>query len=220
MQVLVFLANHAGDVVSKDELFHSIWEGVPVCDQALSYSICVLRRALGDNTKKPQFIQTIATKGYRLVAPVSVDEREISRDLGSPIRSLAVLAFQNLTGDSKNEYVMEGLTEVLIADLASVPALNVIPQQSVKRYRASDKSIEEIASELNVDAVVEGSVLSAGTLARVIAHLIQARSERHVWSKSYDSDGSEVAGLAIPIGDRLAKDLARVIEEHNRLLAQ
>lgn len=104
------------------------------------------------------------------------------------IRSLAVLPLENLTGDASQNYFADGMTDELITDLAQISALRVISRTSVMVYRGARKPLPQIARELNVDAVVEGTVLRSGDRVRITAQLIDAASDKHLWSQSYDGD--------------------------------
>ncbi len=111
------------------------------------------------------------------------------------VTSIAVLPLENLSGDPAQEYFSDGMTEELIASLAQVRALRIISRTSVMRYKGQRRPIAEIARELNVDAVVEGSVRRAGDRVRITAQLIEAATERHLWAKSYERDMKEVLAL-------------------------
>src|SRR6185503_12164745 len=102
-----------------------------------------------------------------------------SRPSPRPIRSLAVLPFQNLTGDHDQDYFVDGMTEALTTDLAQIAALKVISRTSAMQYKGAGKSLPVIASELGVDAVVEGAVTRSGGRVRVTAQLIEASTDRH-----------------------------------------
>jgi len=104
------------------------------------------------------------------------------------IHSLAVLPLQNLSGDPTQEYFADGMTEELITELSQVSALRVASHQSVLRYKKSDKPLPEIARELNVDALVEGSVQRAGDRVRITAQLIYAPQDKNIFAKSYERD--------------------------------
>ncbi len=131
------------------------------------------------------------------------------------IRSIAVLPLENLSRDPEQEYFAEGLTDALITNLGKVATLRVISRTSVMRYKNSKKSLPEIAGELNVDAVVEGTVQRTGNLVRISAQLIDARTDRHLWAETYERDGQdplvleEKAALAIAceVSGRLTTDL-------------
>jgi serine/threonine-protein kinase len=114
---------------------------------------------------------------------------------GPPITSLAVLPLENLTGDPEQEYFASGMTEGLIADLGQVAALRVISRQSVMRFKGSNLSLPEIAQQLDVEALIAGSVLAAGDRVRISAQLIQAEPEQQLWSNSYDRPARDVLAL-------------------------
>jgi TolB-like protein/DNA-binding winged helix-turn-helix (wHTH) protein/Flp pilus assembly protein TadD len=111
------------------------------------------------------------------------------------IESLAVLPLENLSGNPKEEYFADGMTEALITELGKVHALRVISRQSVMQYRGTTKSAPQIAQELHVDALVEGSALRSGDTVRITAQLVQANPERHLWSESYERNLSDVIVL-------------------------
>ncbi len=111
------------------------------------------------------------------------------------VTSIAVLPLENLSGDPAQEYFSDGMTEELIASLAQVRALRIISRTSVMRFKGQRRSIAEIARELNVDAVVEGSVRRAGERVRITVQLIEAATERHLWAKSYERDLTEVLAM-------------------------
>src|SRR5205823_8154971 len=104
------------------------------------------------------------------------------------IRSLAVLPLDNLSGDASQDYFADGMTDELITDLAQIRALRVISRTSVMVYKGARKPLPEIARELNVDAVVEGTVLRSGEQVRITAQLIQTPADRHLWAESYEGD--------------------------------
>jgi serine/threonine protein kinase/Flp pilus assembly protein TadD len=121
------------------------------------------------------------------------------------IDSIAVLPLLNLSDDPQDEYFSDGMTEALISELAKIKTLRVISNTSVMRYKGGDKSIPEIARELNVDAILEGSVMHADGKVRIIAQLIQTNPERHIWNDSYEQKLSDILTLQ--------KEMARAITE-------
>ncbi|HEY4491565.1 MAG TPA: hypothetical protein VI958_06160, partial [Acidobacteriota bacterium] len=123
------------------------------------------------------------------------------------IRSIAVLPLTDLSEDSKQEYFTDGMTEALIADLAKVKALKVISRTSIMQYKGSKKSLPQIARELNVDAVLEGSVMRSGNQVRITAQLIDARSDVHLWAESYERDLQDVLALQGDIARMVAREI-------------
>jgi serine/threonine protein kinase/Tfp pilus assembly protein PilF len=123
------------------------------------------------------------------------------------IESIAVLPLENLSGDPEQEYFADGMTEVLIADLAKIGALKVISRTSAMQYKGARKPLPEIARELNVDAVIEGSVLQAGDRVRITAQLIRATTDQHLWAESYERDLSDILALQGEVARAIAKEI-------------
>jgi eukaryotic-like serine/threonine-protein kinase len=123
------------------------------------------------------------------------------------VTSIAVLPLENLSGDPAQEYFSDGMTEELISCLAQVRALRIISRMSVMRYKGLRKAIPEIARELNVDAVVEGSVRRAGERVRITAQLIDAATERHLWARSYERDLKEVLALQSEVAVAIVREI-------------
>ena len=125
----------------------------------------------------------------------------------SPIRSLAVLPLANLSGDPEQEYFADGMTEELITDLSKIGELRVISRTSVIGYKGAHKPLPQIARELNVDAVVEGTVQRSGGRVRVTAQLIEARTDRHVWAEGYERDLRDVLSLEGDVASAIAGEI-------------
>jgi TolB-like protein/Tfp pilus assembly protein PilF len=123
------------------------------------------------------------------------------------IQSVAVLPFDNLSKDPEQEFFADGMTEQLIKDLSKIRALRVISRTSVMQYRGTRKPLPQIARELGVDAVVEGSVMRSGNQVRITAQLIHARNDQHLWAESYDRDLSEVLALQREVARTIAGEI-------------
>src|SRR5215468_4261246 len=125
----------------------------------------------------------------------------------APIRSIAILPLENLTGDSGQQYFADGMTDALTTALAQIGSLRVISRTSATRYRDSGKTLPEIAKELGVDAVVEGSVARAGNRVRIDAQLIQASTDRHLWARSYERDIQDVLELQSEVARTIVSEI-------------
>ena len=134
----------------------------------------------------------------------------------SPIQSLAVLPLQNLSGDPKQEYFADGMTEELITDLGQISALRVISRTSIMRYKGTQKPLPDIARELRVDAVVEGSVLRVGDRVRITAQLIRAPSDTHVWAQSYERNMGDVLALQDDVARAIANEIRVKLTPHEQ----
>jgi TolB-like protein/DNA-binding winged helix-turn-helix (wHTH) protein/Tfp pilus assembly protein PilF len=124
------------------------------------------------------------------------------------IESIAVLPLENLSGDPEQEHFADGMTDVLITGLAQVQALRVISRTSVMPYKKARKRLPEIARELNVDAIVEGTVVRSGARVRITAQLIHAATDQHLWAKSYERDMVDILSLQ----GELAQAIADAVE--------
>lgn len=131
-----------------------------------------------------------------------------------PIQSVAVLPLENLSGDPAQEYFADGMTEALITDLAKISGLRVISRTSVLHYRGSGKILPEIARELKVDAIVEGSVARSNGRVRITAQLVEAATDRHLWAETYERSSTDV----LAIEDEVARAIARQV--NSRFAAQ
>ena len=140
---------------------------------------------------------------------------------GTIIRSLAVLPLENLSGDKEQEYFADGMTEELITTLAKMGSLRLISRTSMMQYKGTRKPLPQIARELNVEAVIEGSVMLEGGRMRTTAQLIQASSDRHLWAESYERDLSSVLALQNEIAGEIAEKVHAVLTpaEQARLAA-
>ena len=134
-------------------------------------------------------------------------DRFFGSSAAASIRSLAVLPLDNFSRDPEQEYFADGMTEELIANLAKISSLLVISRTSVMRYKGARKPLPEIARELNVDAVVEGSVRREGERVRITAQLIHGPTERHLWAESYERDWKQVLGLESEVALAIANEV-------------
>jgi serine/threonine protein kinase/Flp pilus assembly protein TadD len=136
-----------------------------------------------------------------------------------PIRSIAVLPLRNLSSDPNQEYFSDGTTEAIISNLAQIHSLLVKSRTSIMRYKGSPKSLQDIAGELGVDAIVEGSIQRMGDRVRVSAQLIQASTDGHLWAKDYDRETSDLLRLQADLAREIAEEIKTEItpEEAKRL---
>jgi len=187
MRVLCLLVSHAGRPVSREEIRRQLWGESTFVDYDVGMDTCVnrIRTVLRDKAQAPRYVETLPRRGYRFIAPVK-DERPFAEP------TLAVLPFANLNGDPDREYFADGVTDGLITELARIPAVRVISRQSVIHLKGSSCKLDEIARDLGVDGVVEGSALHEGNRVRLTAQLILMEPERHAWAQSYDCDMSAV----------------------------
>ena len=228
LQVLAILLEHAGELVTREELRSQIWTADTFVDfdHSLHNAVARLREVLGDSAEAPRYIETLPRRGYRFIAQVgatNVDDSGSRVSLRAAdarqIRSIAVLCLEDLSGDSSHDYFADGMTEALITSLAKIKALRVISRTSAMQYKGVRKSLPQIARELNVDSVIEGSVLRCGDRIRITAQLIHASNDEHLWAESYERDFRDILSLQSEIARQVADKVKIILtpEEHASL---
>jgi len=151
----------------------------------------------------------LATLAVALAANPRHWRERIFESHEGPVRTIAVLPLQNLSGDAAQDYFADGMTEALTTDLARMESLQVISRTSAIQYKTAKKSLPAIAQELHAEAVVEGSVQRSGNRVRVTAQLVRASDDRHLWANTYERDFGDVLSLQ----DEVASDIAKQIEK-------
>ncbi len=264
VEVLVCLAGHPGEVVTREQLEDVVWAGTVVGYDTLTGAIQKLRKAFNDNPRNPRYIETLSKRGYRLVAPVRpVDEAEAiqASRTGSVIaqsfkrlsprgvagalvlglivvgaviwirpwnlaentiavdsspRSIAVLPFDNLSGDSAQEYFADGVTDDLITALAKRSDLLVIARDSTFVYKDQQLDIRRVAEKLDARFILHGSVRRLGETVRINAQLIDAPNNSHLWAESYDGQMNEIFQLQDEITESIVAALAVKVSSGER----
>jgi len=207
-QILELLLERPGQVITRRALRERLWPDTHVgYEHNLNTAINKLRDLLGDSAQSPRFIETLPRLGYRFIAPVLKPGRA-----GTPAgkKMLAVLPLEDLGGNSAEEYFADGLTEELISHLGQLDPkrLGVIARTSAIQYKATKKSVDQIAQELNVGYVLEGSVRRDGQRVRITAQLIEAQDQTHLWSASYDRKFDDVLGMQADVAREVGRALA------------
>jgi TolB-like protein/DNA-binding winged helix-turn-helix (wHTH) protein/cytochrome c-type biogenesis protein CcmH/NrfG len=274
-QILRILVERQGKIVTRQEIRQILWpdDTVVEFDRSINVAIAILRKALADDADRPKYIETLARRGYRLIAPVEwqesstaaqglpepqadtlhriegqISEREPKAAkhwrkaavLGAsavilvvvgylswrhslhvtPARSekimLAVLPFENLTGDPNKEYLADGLTEETISQLGRLnpSQLGVIARTSVMGYKHKDERLDQIGRDLSVQYVLENSLRQSGDHLRITSQLLQVKDQSHLWSHDYDYRAQDV----LTVQENVARAVAREIQL--RLTAQ
>ena len=202
IEVLVCLAEHHGAVLSKRQIMQAVWRDTFVSDEVLRYSISELRKAFNDDARNPRIIQTIARRGYRLIAQVSGTSPPDSRG------SIAVLAFSDMSSAKDQEYFCDGIAEEIINHLTRIKSLRVSSRTSSFAFKAKSEDVRLIGQKLGVSAVLEGSVRKAGDKIRITAQLINAEDGCHLWSERYDREMKDI----FAIQDEIARSIAATLQ--------
>jgi TolB-like protein len=181
-QVLAALMERPGEIVTREELRRRLWSSDTFVDfeVALNSAVSRLRDALGDSANSPSFIETIPKRGYRFVVPI-------------PKRpAVAVMPFVNQTGDVKDEYFSDGLTDELIRALSRVEGLRVTAGSVVFRFKGQRCDARQIGNELGVETVLEGSVWRTGDRIRISVSLVGVKDGFNMWAQRFDSNLGDV----------------------------
>jgi TolB-like protein/DNA-binding winged helix-turn-helix (wHTH) protein len=262
-RLLVLLLERAGDVVTREEVREKLWPAGTYVDfdHSLNTAVRKLREALGDSAETPRYVETLARRGYRFIAPVARRRTAQVADSGQadaaslvppavaqppasarrrlilPIviaigvaalvahgvvprqgptkqsgrrLTLAVLPFDNLSGDADQEYLSDGLTEEMITQLARLEPdqLKVLARSSTWKYKRADRDIGQLRRELGADFVLEGSLRRAGERVRVTAQLVRGDDQSHVWAETYERDLRDVLILQSEVAAAVARTIA------------
>ncbi len=230
--MLEYLLRNRDRVVTKDDLLESVWRGRIVSESTLNSRMNAVRRAVGDSGEAQTVIRTVMRKGFRLIAEVHEDSAASAIPAGSPAAvaaemrsqraappplprdhpSIAVLPFANLSGDPDQEYFADGLTEDILTALTRFSQLTVIARNSTFVYKGRAVSIADIARDLHVRYVLEGSVRRSGERVRITAQLIDAATSAHLWAERYDRAATEIFALQDEITERIVTTLVSNIE--------
>jgi TolB-like protein/DNA-binding winged helix-turn-helix (wHTH) protein/Tfp pilus assembly protein PilF len=277
-RALAFLADRAGQVVTREEIQREIWGDETFVDYEQGVNFCIkqIRAALGDDAKAPRFIETLPRRGYRFIAPVERKEGNLSREndlavepapdivisppeavpdpsaisaavsatqtrtrvflvaalavaIALPLAGyviwqgrekkeiapagkiiLAVLPFENLSGDPEQDYFSDGLTEEMITRLGRLQPqrLGVIARASAMTFKKSDKDITRIGGALGASYILEGSVRREADRLRITARLIQVSDQTHLWAADYDRRIHDALTIQSEVAERIAQSLA------------
>lgn len=210
MDLLILLVRENGRLVSRDEIIERLW-GKNVffdTDNSINTAIRKIRRALGEDPEKPRYIETVLGKGYRIksrtdpATGITSPHVEVER----PRIMLAVLPFENLSGDPGQEYFSDGLTEETIMRFGKMSPhrLGVIARTSSMAYKRTDKSVFQIGQELGVDYVLEGSVRREPDRVRVTAQLVRVRDQIHLWAENFDRPSQSILDIHGEVGAAIA----------------
>jgi len=174
-------------------------------------------------TRRTFLIAGLVTAATALFAAVTIHfvRAGAAVDLrGAPIKSLVVLPFENLSEDKDQQYFTDGMTDELTAHLAKIHQLRVISRTSAMGYKGTHKTLSEIAGDLHVDAVIEGTILRSGNRVRITAELVQVSTDRHLWAETYESPIDDVLALQSRVATAIANEIrVNLTPEEQRLLA-
>jgi adenylate cyclase len=220
--LLQYIIRNRERVVSKDDLIAQVWHGRIVSDSTLTSRITAVRQAVGDSGNRQRLIRTIARKGIRFVgevhdqvAPLAGEEAAAAPPLPDK-PSIAVLPFDNMSGDPEQRFFADGIAEDIITALSCYPSLFVIARNSSFSFSGRGVDLKQLGRQLGVRYVLEGSLRKSGSRVRVTAQLIEAESGNHVWAERYDRDIAEIFAVQDEITLATTTAIAPVIAEAER----
>lgn len=226
--LLAHLVRNRERVVSKDDLLDAVWGGRIVSESTLTSHINAVRKAIGDSGEEQRLIRTIARKGFRFVADVR--EMEASEGLpdlpasagpeemaASPLAlpdkpSIAVLPFQNMSGDPEQEYFADGVVEDIVTALSRLRWLFVIARNSSFTYKGRAVDVKQVGRELGVGYVLEGSVRRAANRVRITGQLIDATTGAHLWAERFEGTLDDIFELQDQVAASVVGAMAPQLE--------
>ena len=212
--VLRYLIEHAGSVVTKEELIKGVWPNVTVSDESLTQCISEVRRALGEAGHR--IIKTVPRRGYLFDVPIDpIGASAVAEALSSPLPlpdrpSIAVLPFANMSGGSGQEYIADGIVEDITTELSRFRDLFVIARNSSFRYKGQAVDVRQVGRELGARYVLEGSIRRDRDRFRISAQLIDAMTGAHRWAERYDRDAKDL----FAVQDEIARTVATMLAAH------
>lgn len=258
--LLLALVRSAGHLQSREELIAALWPNTIVEESNLTWNVNALRKALGDDRRKPHYIETVRGHGYRFVAPVETQvavsdtpdtqsapaatststpgpQRLKRRTLfltslvifcttagggvlswqlasrpavpgkPAPARSIAVLPFENLSPSKANTYFAGGIQDTILTKLSGIADLRVISRTSTQQYASHPQNLKEVARQLGVSSVLEGSVQKAGNQVLINVQLIDARTDNHIWAQAYTRTLNNIFDVESDVAEKVATAL-------------
>ena len=222
--VLQYLIENAGKIVSKDEILGNVWNGSFVEESNLPVHISKLRRALGE-TRDTRFIETVQGVGYRFVTPVEVVDEKIwqnrlyvAKQVSSNYShlfcdSIAVLPLEDQCENLGLDYIADGLTESFINKLALIPDLKVIARNTVFRYKNKEADAKDVGELLGVGTVLTGRIRGTVNRLTVSAELVRVSDGTQVWGDQFKCSIDELVGLTTTIATLVARNLRPIAHE-------
>lgn len=224
--LLLYLLQNRDRVVSKDDLLESVWRGRIVSESTLTSHINAARKAIGDNGQEQRLIKTISRKGFRFVGDVvetateptvanspTQHEAATTRTLVLPDKpSIAILPFANMSGDAEQDYFADGMVEDIITALSHIRWLFVIARNSSFAYKGRASDVKQIARELGVRYVLEGSVRKAANRVRITGQLVDAETGGHLWAERYEGALDDIFELQDRITGSVVGAIAQELE--------
>jgi TolB-like protein len=222
--LLVYLVQNRERVVTKDDLLDAVWSGRFVSESNLTTRINAARKAIRDSGEEQRLIRTVPRKGFRFVGAVSIAAEDATKEVPAhtattqtplPLPdkpSIAVLPFDNISGDPEQEYFADGMVEEIITALSRFRQLFVIARNSTFTYKGRAVDVKQIGRELGVRYVLEGSVRKAVNRVRITTQLVDALTGAHVWADRFDGTLEDIFELQDKVAGRVVAAIGPKLE--------
>jgi TolB-like protein/Tfp pilus assembly protein PilF len=223
LQVLRELLKQPGLMVSREELIQKLWPGGGYgdFDHGLNKAVNRLRETLGDSAETPKYIETVARRGYRFIAPVTNGSAIPVVDIAAGIASLAVLPLVNTTGDPETEYLSDGISESIINSLSRFPNLRVIPRTSAFRYKGRQANLKKVGRDLKVRTVLTGKLIQRGDSLVVQTELVDVANDAQLWGGQFNRKLEDIFEVQEEVARQICENLrVRLTPEDDKSLAK
>jgi TolB-like protein/DNA-binding SARP family transcriptional activator len=213
---LIYLVQHTDVVLDKETLMRAIWADSAVEENNLNQCISALRRVLGEKRAEHRYIVTVPGRGYRFVAPVNKRKPPVIASSAEPIPSIAVLPFQPLARNNRDESLEMGMADTLIARLSGIRDIVVRPMSSVRKYADLKQDVLAAGRELGVESVLEGSLQRQGNRVRVTVRLLNVSNGASLWAGTFDEELTDIFGLQDAISEQVAQALSLELSKEDK----
>src|SRR5882724_670892 len=222
-EILCILVEQAGRLVTKEDLLRQVWPDTLVEENNLNKNISLLRKALGERATGESYIETVPRVGYRFTTPVAqIASTAASSAAGNHAapelakKSVAVLYFENLSGDKEDEYFRDGMTEDVITELEKIKELRLFPRSAMLAFRNKPLPAGQVGQQLRATFVLEGSIRRAGCRLRITARLSETSTGHSVWAERYDRGMEDVFAIQDEIAQNIALALRVMLTEKEK----
>jgi len=222
-EILCILVEQAGRLVTKEDLLCQVWPDTLVEENNLNKNISLLRKALGERATGESYIETVPRVGYRFTTPVvQIASTAASSAAGNHVaperakKSVAVLYFENLSGDKEDEYFRDGMTEDVITELEKIKELRLFPRSAMLAFRNKPLPAGQVGQQLRATFVLEGSIRRAGCRLRITARLSETSTGHSVWAERYDRGMEDVFAIQDEIAQNIALALRVMLTEKEK----
>jgi TolB-like protein/tetratricopeptide (TPR) repeat protein len=213
---LIYLVQHTDVVLDKETLMRAIWADTAVEENNLNQCISALRRVLGEKRAEHRYIITVPGRGYRFVAPVNKRKPPVIASSAEPIPSIAVLPFQPLARNNRDESLEMGMADTLITRLSGIRDIVVRPMSSVRKYSELKQDVLAAGRELGVESVLEGSLQRQGNRVRVTVRLLSVSNGASLWAGTFDDEMTDIFALQDAISEQVAQALSLELSKEDK----